>query len=448
MDELGLWNSGAMHDPLLSEYNRESPSNGHGSPGGLDQNSQSSSYLDMPEENPDPVEDHLHLDSLHDDSDLDLSLFRMKKARLDSLLVEKMGGLEGEDASGGGGGGGVKRKRERPPKEAPTTTSSKVSSVKKNFNIAAGGISRKWVQVECDQEVLFGTCFKKKVWVREDWPEGKKLERLRGFVWTEDIFQQSARGDFAIIEQPRNIRIPEFGEDVGGQPIKKKKKKKKKSTPEPPEVAQAMCDLQAYGKTLDDGSAVCTYPGCNKQFANISSFRKHRKSHAPKCHTCEVCGRSFTENSKLRRHYVVHTGEKPFQCSFEGCGKRFSLDHNLRTHMRIHNGIRPYACPFDGCTKAFTQSTNLKTHIITHDKPLSGKSSAMGLDFLSSPTMASPADLEHSRFETLDPAEAQHESFKGEQVEENSQSGGSSDEEEGDDDDNGPEEEEDDEMEA
>lgn len=93
----------------------------------------------------------------------------------------------------------------------------------------------------------------------------------------------------------------------------KKKKKKKKSTPDPPEIMLAMSELQRYGKTLDDGSAVCTYPGCNKKFANISSFRKHRKSHAPKCHTCEVCGRSFTENSKLRRHYVVHTGEKPYQ---------------------------------------------------------------------------------------------------------------------------------------
>ena len=62
------------------------------------------------------------------------------------------------------------------------------------------------------------------------------------------------------------------------------------------------------------------------------------------------------------------SGEKPFQCTFEGCGKRFSLDFNLRTHVRIHTGDRPYVCPFDGCNKKFAQSTNLKSHILTHAK--------------------------------------------------------------------------------
>jgi len=108
--------------------------------------------------------------------------------------------------------------------------------------------------------------------------------------------------------------------------------------------------------------------GCTKMFRDNSAMRKHLHTHGPRVHVCAECGKAFVESSKLKRHQLVHTGEKPFQCTFAGCGKRFSLDFNLRTHVRIHTGDRPYVCPFDGCNKKFAQSTNLKSHILTHAK--------------------------------------------------------------------------------
>lgn len=105
----------------------------------------------------------------------------------------------------------------------------------------------------------------------------------------------------------------------------------------------------------------CSYKGCQKTFSNKSSMRKHLQIHGPRQHVCEECQRSFIERSKLKRHLLVHSGEKPFECQYEGCGKRFSLDFNLRTHIRtVHTGERPFQCPV--CLKQFAQSTNLRAH--------------------------------------------------------------------------------------
>ncbi|XP_015044207.2 polycomb protein PHO [Drosophila pseudoobscura] len=124
-------------------------------------------------------------------------------------------------------------------------------------------------------------------------------------------------------------------------------------------------DLVAYP---NDKKIACPHKGCHKNFRDSSAMRKHLHTHGPRVHVCAECGKAFVESSKLKRHQLVHTGEKPFQCTFEGCGKRFSLDFNLRTHVRIHTGDRPFVCPFDSCNKKFAQSTNLKSHILTHAK--------------------------------------------------------------------------------
>lgn len=62
---------------------------------------------------------------------------------------------------------------------------------------------------------------------------------------------------------------------------------------------------------------------CGKAYSQSSSLIQHRRIHTgEKSHVCNVCGKAFGYGSMLRKHQVIPVGEEPYGGSV--CGKAFS----------------------------------------------------------------------------------------------------------------------------
>ena len=130
-----------------------------------------------------------------------------------------------------------------------------------------------------------------------------------------------------------------------------------------------------------------------------------------KSFTCSTCGKQFHTNWQFGRHILIHTGQKPYSCSYcdyastqkgnlnthivkyhnktvfnkfwsikylflqyyklgsksfacSTCGKQFQTKKDIGRHILIHTGQKPFSCSY--CDYASTQKGNLNTHIFRY----------------------------------------------------------------------------------
>ena len=73
-----------------------------------------------------------------------------------------------------------------------------------------------------------------------------------------------------------------------------------------------------------------------RTFASGPALFYHKQTHSGVQYNCPQCNKSFTKDSSLKTHSLIHAGEKPHKCP--ECDKSFSQKDGLRRHSFIHSG--------------------------------------------------------------------------------------------------------------
>ncbi|KAK7889199.1 hypothetical protein WMY93_024759 [Mugilogobius chulae] len=82
---------------------------------------------------------------------------------------------------------------------------------------------------------------------------------------------------------------------------------------------------------------------CSETLENFIDLAQSHDTKPKGKKQCAVCKKFFCSKNDLRRHMVVHTGEKPYSCSV--CGKRFTRKSTMQNHKAAHSDVSSKAKP-------------------------------------------------------------------------------------------------------
>ncbi|XP_051791658.1 zinc finger protein 407 [Erpetoichthys calabaricus] len=105
----------------------------------------------------------------------------------------------------------------------------------------------------------------------------------------------------------------------------------------------------------------CSWPTCHYSFLTLSGMKDHYRTHTgEKSFLCDLCGFAGGTRHALTKHRRQHTGEKPFKCDL--CNFASTTQSHLTRHKRVHTGEKPYRCPW--CDYRSNCAENIRKHIL------------------------------------------------------------------------------------
>ncbi|KAG5447317.1 hypothetical protein CSKR_109853 [Clonorchis sinensis] len=108
---------------------------------------------------------------------------------------------------------------------------------------------------------------------------------------------------------------------------------------------------------------------CQKTFNSLPNLRQHIHSHLPRVKTyqCMPCNQRFDTRGNLHRHkFLYHAGylrHNAINHECTVCKRWFECNRDLRRHSIVHTGERPFTCTL--CDKSYTSAFGLQRHQLT-----------------------------------------------------------------------------------
>ena len=103
---------------------------------------------------------------------------------------------------------------------------------------------------------------------------------------------------------------------------------------------------------------------CSRAFRNLTTYKRHVKSHSSKGVTCGDCGKNFAYQSQLNTHSAVHSKTR-FKCNKENCDKSFKNSGDLTRHLKQHTAQK-HKCP--DCDYENVDLRNFESHRLRHSR--------------------------------------------------------------------------------